>query len=100
MHFYCSTPTEPSRGESPNTSAVVYEEIGDVMDSFKYTQNILYGVSTTGKCLTSSSVTERVKVQGSSEPQELSWGHDATANTDLPNEHEMCQINPAYGVNT
>ena len=42
MHF-CSTPTEPSREESPNTSAVVYEEIGDVMDSFKYTQNILYG---------------------------------------------------------
>ena len=65
------------------------------MDSFKYTQNILYGVSTTGKCLTSSSVTERVKVQGSSEPQELSWGHDV-----LPNVHEMYQINPAYGVNT
>ena len=99
MHF-CSTPTEPSREESPNTSAVVYEEIGDVMDSFKYTQNILYGVSTTGEGLTTSSVTERVKVQGSGEPQELSWGHDATANTDLPNVHEMYQINPAYGVNT
>ena len=101
MHF-CSTPTEPSREESPNTSAVVYEEIGDVMDSFKYTENILYGVSTTGKGLTSSSVTERVRVQGSGEPQELiiSWGHDATANTGLPNVHEMCQINPAYGVNT
>ena len=99
MHF-CSTSTEPSREESPNTSAVVYEEIGDVMDSFKYTQNILYGVPTMGKGLTSSSVTERVKVQGSGEPQELSWGHDATANTDLPNVHEMYQINPAYGVNT
>ena len=99
MHF-CSTLTEPSREESPNTPAVVYEEIEDVMDSFKYTQNILYGVSTTGKGLTSSLVTERVRVQSSGEPQELSWGHDATANTDLPNVHEMCQINPAYGVNT
>ena len=99
MHF-CSTLTEPNREESPNTSAVVYEETGDVMDSFKYTQNILYGVSTTGKGLMSSSVTEGVRVQSSGEPQELSWGHDATANTDLPNVHEMYQTNPAYGVNT
>ena len=50
--------------------------------------------------MTSSSVTERVRVQGSGELRELSWGHDATANTDLPNVHEMYQINPAYGVNT
>ena len=58
MHF-CSTRTEPSREESPNTSAVVYEEIEDVMDSFKYTQNILYGVSTMGKGLHDVFISDR-----------------------------------------
>ena len=67
------------------------------MDSFKYTQNILYGASTSGRVLMTSS--ERGKVQGSDESQEPSHYSNTVTNTDLPSVHEMCQINPAYGVN-
>ena len=74
------------------------------MDSFKYTQNILYGASTSlaqeEVTMSSSSTAMRVKVQVSGELHDQERCHDATTNnTDLPNAHEMYQINPAYGVN-
>ena len=64
----CSALAEPSRHDSPNTETpVVYEEIGDVMDSFKYTQNILYGASTSlaqeEVTMSASLTATRVKVQ-------------------------------------
>ena len=52
LRYFCELPfrtagqqSESIHGLNEETTAVVYEEIGDVKSSFRYTQNVLYGFS-------------------------------------------------------
>ena len=103
VHF-CRTSEEKTEAhtELPSTvqGSLVYEEIGDTKSSFTYTQNILYGLSSTTVRLTSDPVPEVPTGALPSEQHDQGHNYEIIQTAEYQSIDDACKLKrcSAYGV--